>query len=293
VPQTVTFSNDRRFDWPGAIILIPALATLLLAITEACDWGVSTPLIACAAAALVLLTLFVWRESRAPAPLIDPRLFLSAAFSAGSVGVLISCALLYGIFFAMSFAFVRGYHDQPIVAGLRLAIVPVAIGVVSPMAGALSATRPRLIMLAGTALCAASALGLVWALDGTPGRLTSVMALLAAYGAGLGCFIAPNNDATIGAAPAERSSVAGGIVNLLRVLGASLGVAAAAAVVACVLESSTGALPRTSAVSEMAVLGATGDVLILLALFSAIGAAMAMVPKPSHGRSIGRTTSPR
>ena len=52
-------------------------------------------------------------------------------FSGGTVAVLLSYAMLYSMLFAMSFALVRGYHDMPLKAGLRLALVPVAIGVVA------------------------------------------------------------------------------------------------------------------------------------------------------------------
>jgi hypothetical protein len=38
----------------------------------------------------------------------------------------------------MSYAFVRGYRDTPIVAGLRLTIVPIALGIVAPYAGAVA-----------------------------------------------------------------------------------------------------------------------------------------------------------
>ena len=78
---------------------------------------------------------------RAPAPLVDLRLFRSVSFSAGSVGVLVSYAMLYGIFLSMSFALIRGYHDAPIAAGLRLTMIPVALGLVAPIAGALSDRR--------------------------------------------------------------------------------------------------------------------------------------------------------
>jgi EmrB/QacA subfamily drug resistance transporter len=170
VPRTTTFSGDRRFDLPGAILLVPALATLLLVISEFQAWGLSAPLIACAVAAPLLLGGFIWREARAPAPLINLSLFRSAAFSAGSVGVLVSYGMLYGMFFAMSFALVRGYHDQPLAAGLRLTIVPVALGLVAPFSGALSDKRPRLLMLFGMAISAAAAIALTRLLDGTPGR---------------------------------------------------------------------------------------------------------------------------
>ena len=183
-------------------------------------WGLSTPLIACAIAAPLLFGGFIWRESRAPAPLVDLSLFRSAAFSAGSVGVLVSYAMLYGMFFAMSFALVRGYHDQPLAAGLRLTIVPVALGLVAPISGALSDKRPRLLMLVRhgalrrrrrwRSRCCSTE---------RRASLPGVMVGLAAFGAGLGLYIAPNNNATMSAAPADKSGVAGGLLNLLRVSG--------------------------------------------------------------------------
>ncbi len=277
VPRTKAFAGDRRFDAPGAFLLVPALATLLLAISEAHAWGLSTPLIACAVGAPLLLGGFIWRESRAPAPLVNLSLFRSAAFSAGSVGVLVSYGMLYGMFFAMSFALVRGYHDQPLAAGLRLTIVPVALGLVAPNSGALSDKRPRLLMLVGMALCAASALAMARLLDGTPGSLTGVMVGLAAFGAGLGFYIAPNNNATMSAAPADESGVAGGLLNLLRISGGAVGVAASSAVLAWGLETTTGMHERTAGAPEAALLAAVGDVLVLLAVFGALGGAMAII----------------
>ena len=40
--------------------------------------------------------------------------------------------MLYGMFFLASFALVRGYEDSAIVAGLKLAIIPISIGIVAP-----------------------------------------------------------------------------------------------------------------------------------------------------------------
>ena len=68
VPKTTAFAKDRRFDAAGAALLIPALVALLITIAQWRAWGLSAPLIACAAAGPILLGLFTWRESRAPAP---------------------------------------------------------------------------------------------------------------------------------------------------------------------------------------------------------------------------------
>jgi hypothetical protein len=40
-------------------------------------------------------------------------------------------------------ALVRGHHDAPLVAGLRLALVPVLLGVVAPFSGTAAELRPR------------------------------------------------------------------------------------------------------------------------------------------------------
>jgi EmrB/QacA subfamily drug resistance transporter len=278
VPPTADVSPDSRFDLPGAVLLVPALAALMLAISELHAWGpFSLAILACVAAAALLLGGFVWRERRAPAPLIDLRIFRSPAFSAGSVGVLVSYAMLYGMFFAMSFALVRGYHDSAFAAGLRLTIVPIALGVIAPLGGALSDKHPRAVMLGGMALCALSAFALSQLLDGTPASLTPVMGALAVYGIGLGCYIAPNNSATMGAAPAGKSGVAGGFVNLLRAFGVGIGVAAASSVLGWRLELAVGLHRNTTTAPEAALLAATEAVLLMLAAFAALYAAAALI----------------
>ena len=287
VPRTTALAKDRRFDALGAALLIPALVTLLIAITEGRAWGLSPPLIACAVAAPILLGAFIWREIHVPAPLIDLLLFKSPAFSAGCVGVLISYAMVYGMFFAMSFALIRGYHDPSFAAGLRLTVVPVALGIVAPLSGALSDKRPRLIMLIGMAFCVVSAIALKGLLTGTPESLPGVMVGLAAFGVGLGLYIAPNNNATMSAAPAEKSGVAGGLLNLQRLIGAGVGVAAASTALSWGLKIATGVEGRTSQAPEGALLAAVGGVLMMLAVFGALCAAAAAVrgnPKRADGR---------
>ena len=70
------------------------------------------------------------------------------------------------MFFAMSYAFVRGYRDQPMIAGLRLTIIPIALGIVAPFAGSISDRYARLVLVSGPALCGLSALALMQALSG-------------------------------------------------------------------------------------------------------------------------------
>ena len=58
------------------------------------------------------------------------------------------------------------------------------------------------------------------------GSLVTGLSAFAVFGAGLGFFLAPNNHATLEAAPAALSGQAAALLNLLRVLGSCIGVSA-------------------------------------------------------------------
>jgi hypothetical protein len=229
-------------------------------------------LLACAACAVLLLAGFIWREQQVPAPLMDLGLFGSRAFAGGTAAVLVSYAMLYAMFFVMSFALVRGYHDAPLTAGLRLTIVPIAIAVVAPFSGSIAERRPRLVMWSGMVLCLAAVIALNQVLTGTPESQLVVMSALAVYGAGLGLFIAPNNTATLAAAPAEHAAQAGGLLNLMRAFGTATGVAVASTLLAWRLELGSGVHGRTLGVSEQVLLSAVRDVMLLLAALAVIAA---------------------
>jgi hypothetical protein len=125
IPRTTDLSSDLRFDWQGAVLVVPALILLLIAISESSVWGSTSPaIIGSAVAAAVLLSAFVWHESRASAPLIGLDLFRITAVASGIIATVFAYVMLYGMFFLMSFALVRGCEDPPLTAGLRLATIP-------------------------------------------------------------------------------------------------------------------------------------------------------------------------
>jgi len=215
--------------------------------------------------------MFIGQERRVSAPLIDLDLFRITAFAGGIVAIVMSYAMLYGMFFLMSFALVRGYHHSPLDAGLRLAIIPVALGLVAPVSGAVhERLGVRAVLLSGMTVCVTALIVLSVALTGTSESVHSVMIALAVFGAGLGIFIAPNNSATLSAAPGDRSGEAGGLLNLMRIFGMSVGVACASAVLSWRLAAATGIGDRTLAASEDALLAAVKDGLLLLAAFAVI-----------------------
>jgi EmrB/QacA subfamily drug resistance transporter len=238
-PRSTDLDTDKGFDWPGALLLTPALIALVAALSEINAWGVaSLPFLSVAAAAAILVQLFARRERRASPPLVDMALFGKPAFTGGAVAVILCYAMLYSLFFLMSFSLVRGFQETTTLAGLHLALVPAALGVTAPFSGTLVekwgdwATRLAgigLVVIAVALLAIATVAGL--------GGLAAVFIGLCLFGAGLGLFIAPNNNATINAAPAALSSEAAALINLMRVVGTGVGVATAGALLSWRIET--------------------------------------------------------
>lgn len=275
VPKTTSLGSEKRFDWRGAILLTPALTLLAIALSEGYSWGPTSPaLITSACSAVILLSSFAWQERRSAAPLLDLHLFRIPAFTGGVLAVLLSYAMLYGMFFLMSFALMRGYDDSPIEAGLFLAITPIALGAVAPFSGAFyERLGPRTVMVTGMAICLAALAVLSTALKDGSAPTAGVMVGLAVFGIGLGVFIAPNNSSTMSTAPADRRGEAGGLLNLARVLGTSLGVAVVSSLLPWRLTVLTaGVTDRTLAVTSQILREAVSDVLPVLAAFAVVAA---------------------
>jgi MFS family permease len=268
----------ERFDGWGAVLLMPALTGLLLAINEGRRWGWTAPLtLGCAIGGLILLGAFVWRERTYASPLLDLRLLRIPPFAAGNVAGLLAYGLLFGLFFLLPFALERGYRETPLVAGLLLTAVPVALGLVAPFSGRASeVVGPYPLTVTGMLVAAGALLALALLL-GSGAGLVPVVLVLVAFGLGQGLFTAPNNSAIMGAAPPERLGVAGGVLNVTRTLGTSLGVALATVVFALRLAARAGGAVSTTHAPHAAVLGSIHDTLLLFAALAVVAAGISLV----------------
>lgn len=285
LPKTAGTDQDRSFDWGGALMVGPALILAVAMLNHAADWGIfSLPTLGSAAGAAILFVLLVRRERSTAFPLINPRLFQIPSFYLGAVAVALAYALLYGIFFLMSFALEHGYAESPAEAGLRLAIIPVALGLTAPFSnGIREKIGDRRISAAAIACCLFAVVALVaTTAEVEHHRLYHTFAFLL-LGIGLGLFIAPNNTATLAAVPAELSGPAGSLLNLLRSLGTSLGVAAGATTLTWRLHVVAGDGGTWLTASSVSLLAAVRDSLPVLAVMAVAAAAFAIAgSKPTR-----------
>jgi len=278
LPQTKALETRKRFDQYGALLLGPAIVMVVLALNQVTAWGATSPfIVGLILAAAILIWLLIREERNSSSPLVDLRLFANGAFTRGIIAVILGYALLYGMFFLMSFALEHGYSDTPQAAGLRLAVIPIALGLVAPLSGTLSdKIGERLLSAGGMALCLVALAILAFAeADPDLPRPISTAAFVI-FGAGLGIFIAPNNHATLAAAPGNLSGEAGSILNLMRALGTSFGVAAASATLSWRLESATGLHQTWIPFPGHPTLRAIEGSLLLLALMAIAAAALSL-----------------
>jgi EmrB/QacA subfamily drug resistance transporter len=257
--------ESERFDWLGAALLGPAVALMLLGLTYGNTWGWTSPLLLLVSLmAVVCLATFWWTEGRSASPLVEPALLRVRSFSLGLLSGLLSYAVLFGSLFLLPFYFERIVDESPAQTGLLLTPVPIALGIMAPVSGALVDRYGPVAPTVGGMLAAATAL---LGLSVVPvGALPASLAMLALLGAGLGLFTPPNNSSIMGSAPAHRLGIAGGILNMTRSLGTSLGVAATGAVLAVLLSARLGAhVVRTTEAPPGALLPALDQTLLFLA----------------------------
>jgi MFS family permease len=172
---------------------------------------------------------------------------------------------------------------QRFIYPLRLSIVPVMLGMVAPIAGALyDRLGPRLLTVSGMLICVVALLLLFAVLDGAPASLPLVMLALAVFGIGQGLFISPNNSAVVAAAPASLTGEAGGLLNVMRSCGISIGVAAASSLLAWRLAVRTGSGHNTLHAETRHLLAAGRDVIVLIGSFAAMAGAISLARLPSR-----------
>ncbi|WP_457034255.1 MFS transporter, partial [Kitasatospora sp. P5_F3] len=222
----------RRIDLAGLALSAAGLGALVYGLIEGPARGWTDPrILACAAAAAVLLTVFVLLELRLAEPMLELRLFrdrvlCGALFS----GFMVSFGMFGAMFFLpLMLQGVLGW--APTDAGIAGLPMTAAIVLAAPLSGRLT-TRygPRLPVVLGIALCAAGLGGL--SLYGDQARYPEYLWTLGTMGLGMGLTFTPVSIAVLQRVSADLTGMASATINTLRELGGVLGIAVLGALLA-------------------------------------------------------------
>ena len=238
-------SGSQRFDYLGAVTLFVSLISLLLALTLGQQAGFATlSVLLLFATCALFLAAFIRVEWKSRQPMLDLRLFQNSLFSINLITGFITFVAIAGTMVLMPFYLENMLRYDTGTVGLLLAVVPIGLGVVSPISGGLSDRfGTRSISLIGLV-----ALLIGYSAVSTLGLHTTLLGYVLRFlplGIGMGLFQSPNNSAIMGAAARERLGVASGLLSISRTLGQTVGVAALGAVWASRVENYAGIAVQT------------------------------------------------
>lgn len=227
-----SFGPRVAFDIVGLLLVTGSALGIVWGLVrgDRAGWG-SLEVVTTLVAGVILAGAFVVWEGRTSTPMLPLRFFRSRAFWVGNVAGFVFFASLYGstFFVAQFLQTVMGYG--PLDAGLRLLPWTAMLFVCSPLGGILvNRLGQRTIMAGGMLL---QAIAFVWiGLIARPGlAYPELIAPLVI--AGFGSSVIPvSQNAVVSAVAVSDIGKASGTFNMLRQLGAALGVAILATVFA-------------------------------------------------------------
>ena len=235
----VNFLEDSKFkvktaqvDWWGVGLLTAGLGSLQYVLEEGSqdDWFESATIVRLSIVAAISLTAFLWWElsSRNQHPIINLRVLKNRDLSAAlTLFLALGFGLYGGIFIFPLFAQnILGF--SPTVTGLVLMPGAIATGASAIISGRLlngkkQMLSPKIIIVFGMALFILSMwdLGHMTAQSGEPDTRWALII----RGFGLGCLFTPINLAAFSSLEGPEIAQGASLLNLMRQLGGSFGIA--------------------------------------------------------------------
>ncbi len=221
--------ESRPFDFAGFVAVAIALGALLLALSDGnADWNTdgwtSQFILGCFAVAAVGLVLFFTIELTTDHPLVDFSVFKSYNFSLASFVLFIFGLGIFGGDFLLPLYLQIGLGYTPMQAGLIF--IPYGLGMIvaSVIGGRLTdrigAKIPGVI---GILLRAYGMYRFAFLSPySSHGEIVSIVLILAA---GMGFLMSPLQSTVLASVPVAKAAQAGGLMQVVRQLGGSFGVA--------------------------------------------------------------------
>ena len=213
----------EKFDWRGSIIYGIALASFM--------WGFSKLPSSlgwiCIIIALLMAAVFLIFENKVSNPVFDIRLIMrNRVFAFSGIAALInySATSAIGFFISLYLQYLKGLDART--AGLIMISQPIAMTLLSPVAGKLSDKRnPGAIASIGMGITASGLILFCFITEATPDYFIVLLLLL--MGIGFGLFSSPNSNAIMSSVEKRHLGVASGVVGTMRMVGQmmSMGIA--------------------------------------------------------------------
>ena len=187
---------------------------------------------------VILAGIFLLIERKTDNPVFDVRLILRNrvfAFSGMAALIHYSATSATGFFISLYLQYLKDLDARS--AGLIMISQPVAMTILSPIAGKLSRIKSGVIASSGMGLTATGLIILCFLNSSTPIYL--IVLLLLMMGIGFGLFSSPNSNAIIEFVEKRHLGVASGVVGTMRMVGQMMSMGIAMMLIALFLGKNT------------------------------------------------------
>jgi EmrB/QacA subfamily drug resistance transporter len=234
-------SHEQRPDVPGLFTSALSLFTLSYALIEANTYGwTSGRIVAAFAVAAVAMVAFVLLEMHQRLPMLELGLFRNRGF-AGANGVMLLVGLaMFGVFFYVSLYVQQILGYSPVQAGASFLPWTLLIILLAPQAGRLSDRYgPRPFVTSGMIIVAGSLF--LFSRLGAHETFWHLLPAMLLGGVGMSAAMAPTTAAAMASVRPDKAGVGSAVLNSMRQVGGSLGIAIMGAIVASGISSSLAA----------------------------------------------------
>lgn len=232
IDETRDTSAVQRLDLPGLAVSATALFALTYGLIEANKHGWTSPLIlSLFVIAAVGLVGFVLLERHQRVPMLDLSLFRNPTFAGANAVMLLVGLAMFGVFLFVTLYMQNVLQYSATQAGAAFLPMTILIVLLAPIAGRLSDRfGSRWLMGGGMALVSVSLL-LDARLD-AGSNFWDLLPPLLVGGAGMGLAMTPTVAAAMGSVAMDKAGVGSAVLNSMRQVGGSLGIAILGAIVA-------------------------------------------------------------
>jgi len=232
IDESRDMSEEQRLDLAGLLTSGLGLFALTYGLIEANTYGWSSArIVGSFVAAAVLLGSFVILELRQRVPMLDLTLFRNGTFAGANVVILMVGLAMFGVFFFVSLYMQNILGFSAVQAGAAFLPMTVLIILVAPIAGKLSdRIGSRWLMTGGMTLLGIQLL--YYSTLGVNANFWDLLPALLIGGVGMSLTMTPSAAAIIGSVPTDKAGVGSAVMNSMRQVGGSIGVALIGAIIA-------------------------------------------------------------
>jgi EmrB/QacA subfamily drug resistance transporter len=240
VDESRDTSTEQRLDLPGLLTSGIGLFALTYALIEANTYGwTSGRILGLFAVAIVGLGVFVVLELRQRVPMLDLSLFRNGTFAGANTVMLLVGLAMFGVFFYNSLFIQNIMGYSAVQTGATFLPMTGLIILVAPVAGKFSdRVGSRWLMGVGMVLLSAS-LFTFSRLDAASDFWNLFPGLIIG-GFGMGLVMTPTTAAAMGSVSIDKAGVGSAVLNSMRQVGGSLGIAVMGAIVASEVKAAPG-----------------------------------------------------